>query len=50
MNGEENKDEKILNLDTGSPVKAKSVKECRQSLHHQEDGHRENSKQTKHWN
>lgn len=30
------------------PVQPEGMKECRQTLHHQEDGHSENSKQAKH--
>lgn len=38
-----------LELTAVVPVKAKGMKECRQALHYQEDGHSENSKKAKHW-
>ena len=31
------------------PVQSEGMKECRQALHHQEDGHSENGKQAEHW-
>lgn len=32
------------------PVQPEGMKECRQTLHYQEDGHSENGKQAKHGN